>query len=81
LSSKISPDRFWEWSTLLISMYCRGLEWVEPYLYSFICLHGVDRKTSYGTRSHLQRKGNQSTVHFNLYVSFTYFASATGDVF
>ena len=81
LSSKNSPDRFWEWSIPLISMYCRGLEWVEPYLYSLICLLGVDRKTSYGTRTHLQRKGNQSTVQFNLYVSFTYFANATGAVF
>jgi len=29
---------------------------------------------------HLQRRGNQSTFQFNLYVSFTCFANATGDV-
>lgn len=31
-------------SVPLTSMWCRGLEWVKPYLYSLICPHGVDRK-------------------------------------
>jgi len=33
------------WGWPLTSVYCRSYEWLEPFLHSYICIHGVYRNS------------------------------------